>query len=123
MMELGNAVPIERSETFGVKLAVSLLIVLALFAMLIYLIYLRRARIQTEEWLELNKNTLFNQKSNLRTEEEILEALTKYKESREENGAGDKSTGSSNDRTAPSDNENQSMTGSLLPKKQFKDEQ
>ena len=48
--------------------------------MLVYLIYLRRARIQAEEWLELHKGTLFSQTANLKTEEEILEALVKSKE-------------------------------------------
>jgi len=55
--------------------------------MLIYLIYLRRARIQAEEWLELNKNTLFSQHSNLKTEEEILEALVKCQKKKKEEEA------------------------------------
>lgn len=48
--------------------------------MLVYLIYLRRNRIKAEEWLEQHKNTLFSHAANLKTEEEILEALVKSKE-------------------------------------------
>ena len=48
--------------------------------MLVYLIYLRRNRIKAEEWLEQHKNTLFSHSANLKTEEEILEALVKSKE-------------------------------------------
>ena len=59
-------------------------LVIFLFAMLIYLIYLRRARIQAEEWLELNKNTLFSQHSNLKSEEEILDALVQCNKRKEE---------------------------------------
>ena len=48
--------------------------------MLVYLIYLRRNRIKAEEWLEQNKATLFSHAANLKSEEEILEALVKSKE-------------------------------------------
>ena len=48
--------------------------------MLIYLIVLRRNRIKAEEWLEQHKSTIFSQAANLKTEEEILEALVKSKE-------------------------------------------
>ena len=51
-----------------------------LFVMLVYLIVLRRNRIKAEEWLEQHKNTLFSQQANLKTEEEILEALVKSQE-------------------------------------------
>jgi hypothetical protein len=48
--------------------------------MLVYLIVLRRNRIKAEEWLEQHKGTLFSHAANLKTEEEILEALVKSKE-------------------------------------------
>ena len=51
--------------------------------MLVYLIFLRRKRIKAEEWLEQHKNTLFSQSANLKTEEEILEALVKSKDLKE----------------------------------------
>ena len=66
--------------TRGVQIAVSITIVLILFLMLVYLIVLRRNRIKAEEWLEQHKSTLFSHAANLKTEEEILEALVKSKE-------------------------------------------
>jgi len=48
--------------------------------MLVYLIVLRRNRIKAEEWLEQHKSTLFSHAANLKTEEEILEALVKSKD-------------------------------------------
>ena len=82
-LELGGQTSKGSSSNLGAQITISVCIVLALFAMLVYLIYLRRARIQAEEWLELHKNTLFSSTANLKTEEEILEALVKSKEFKE----------------------------------------
>jgi len=79
-MQLGSSVSTNEAEKQVFQVIMIIALVTFLFGMLIYLIYLRRARIQAEEWLELNKNTLFSQHSNLKTEEEILEALVKCKE-------------------------------------------
>ena len=48
--------------------------------MVIYLIFLRYTRIQAEEWLKANKKILFSHAADLKTEEEILEALVNSKE-------------------------------------------
>jgi len=45
--------------------------------MLVYLIYLRRNRMEAERWLQNNRNILFNSALGLKSEEEILEALVK----------------------------------------------
>ena len=81
-IELGDSQKNNENSSLGAEIAISSTIVIALFAMLVYLIYLRRARIQAEEWLELHKNTLFSQTA-MKTEEEILEALVKSKELRD----------------------------------------
>jgi len=78
--QLGNAVESESGGGNTVEITVSCCVVAVLFGLLVYLIYLRRARIKAEEWLELNKNLLFSQNAHLKTEEEILEALVKSKE-------------------------------------------
>ena len=80
VIELGNASSIGGKGTLGVQIAISVAIVIILFVMLVYLIYLRRNRIKAEEWLEQNKATLFSHAANLKSEEEILEALVKSKE-------------------------------------------
>ena len=67
-------------SSLGVQITISVIMVIVLFLLLVYLIYLRRNRIKAEEWLEQHKNTLFSQTANLKTEEEILEALVKSKE-------------------------------------------
>ena len=82
-LELGNASSIGGKGTLGVQIAISVAIVIILFVMLVYLIYLRRNRIKAEEWLEQNKATLFSHAANLKSEEEILEALVKSKELQE----------------------------------------
>jgi len=79
-LELGNATQLGGKGALGVQIAVSITIVLVLFIMLVYLIVLRRNRIKAEEWLEQHKGTLFSHAANLKTEEEILEALVKSKE-------------------------------------------
>ena len=83
VIELGNASSIGGKGTLGVQIAISVAIVIVLFVMLVYLIYLRRNRIKAEEWLEQNKATLFSHAANLKSEEEILEALVKSKELQE----------------------------------------
>lgn len=91
-LELGNAVHMGGSGTFGMQIAISICIVILLFIMLVYLIVLRRARILAEEWLEQHKSMLFSHATNLKTEEEILDALVKSKELQDHlenrNGAG-----------------------------------
>ena len=77
---LGGATNLDGSGTLGIQISISIAIVVILFVMLVYLIYLRRNRIKAEEWLEQHKNTLFSHSANLKTEEEILEALVKSKE-------------------------------------------
>lgn len=59
-LQLGNSTDTTSADTQVFQVIVIIALVIFLFAMLIYLIYLRRARIQAEEWLELNKNTLFS---------------------------------------------------------------
>ena len=80
VIELGNVTTLGGSDSLGVQITVSVLIVVILFVMLVYLIVLRRNRIKAEEWLEQNKGTLVSHAANLKTEEEILEALVKSKE-------------------------------------------
>ena len=77
---LGGATDMNGKGTLGIQISISIAIVIVLFVMLVYLIYLRRNRIKAEEWLEQHKNTLFSHSANLKTEEEILEALVKSKE-------------------------------------------
>lgn len=79
-LAIGGSTTNEGNGTLGVQIAISIAIVVVLFVMLVYLIYLRRNRIKAEEWLEQHKNTLFSHAANLKTEEEILEALVKSKE-------------------------------------------
>jgi len=81
------------------QIIVIIALVIFLFAMLIYLIYLRRARIQAEEWLELNKNTLFSQHSNLKSEEEILDALVQCNKRKEEDRKKQNASSSPNAQT------------------------
>ena len=59
-IELGATTPTDGKGTLGVQIAISIIIVIILFAMLVYLIFLRRKRIKAEEWLEQHKNTLFS---------------------------------------------------------------
>ena len=82
-LELGATTDTGGKGTLGVQIAISIIIVIILFVMLVYLIFLRRKRIKAEEWLEQHKNTLFSQSANLKTEEEILEALVKSKDLKE----------------------------------------
>ena len=82
-LELGATTSTDGKGTLGIQIAISIIIVIILFAMLVYLIFLRRKRIKAEEWLEQHKNTLFSQSANLKTEEEILEALVKSKDLKE----------------------------------------
>ena len=79
-ISLGNSTKNDGKGALGIQIAISIAIVIVLFIMLVYLIYLRRNRIKAEEWLEQHKNTLFSHAANLKTEEEILEALVKSKE-------------------------------------------
>ena len=79
-MAMAGSVDVNSSSSLGFQIAVSITIVVVLFVMLVYLIYLRRNRIKAEEWLEENKHILFSGAKNLKTEEEILEALVKSKE-------------------------------------------
>ena len=79
-LAVGGSTTNDGNGTLGVQIAISIAIVVVLFVMLVYLIYLRRNRIKAEEWLEQHKNTLFSHAANLKTEEEILEALVKSKE-------------------------------------------
>ena len=82
-VELGGTTTLGGRTTMGVQITISVAIVIILFIMLVYLIWLRRNRIKAEEWLETHKQTLFSHAANLKTEEEILEALVKSKELRE----------------------------------------
>lgn len=138
--EMGNVTQTDDENQMGIQIAISCSIVIILFAMLVYLIFLRRNRIKAEEWLEQHKGTLFSQSANLKTEEEILDALVKSKELKEmleknqasgdaSNSpgnfpapaspltAGDKNTSSaqSNRRSSSSAND----PSKLLPKKNF----
>ena len=79
-VELGGATALGGKSALGIQIAISITVVVILFIMLIYLIVLRRNRIKAEEWLEQHKSTIFSQAANLKTEEEILEALVKSKE-------------------------------------------
>lgn len=79
-ISIGGSTDNDGKGALGVQIAISIAIVIVLFVMLVYLIYLRRNRIKAEEWLEQHKNTLFSHAANLKTEEEILEALVKSKE-------------------------------------------
>ena len=54
--------------------------VVSLFAVLIYLIKLRRDRIRAEEWLERNDAVLFSHAKNIKTPEEILQTLIEHAE-------------------------------------------
>ena len=138
---MGGVTQTDDENQMGIQIAISCSIVIILFAMLVYLIFLRRNRIKAEEWLEQHKGTLFSQSANLKTEEEILDALVKSKELKEMleknqtgsdpaansgnfpaqasplGGAGDKSTVSaqSNRRESGSAND----ASKLLPKKNF----
>ncbi len=51
-IELGATTSTDGKGTLGVQIAISIIIVIILFAMLVYLIFLRRKRIKAEEWLE-----------------------------------------------------------------------
>ena len=76
-VNLGGSIPIPKDEDFAMQITISLAIVVILFVMLVYLIYLRRNRMEAEKWLQNNKNILFNSALGLKSEEEILEALVK----------------------------------------------
>ena len=73
-IQIGNASE-EGGTTLGVQFLYSFAVMVVVYAMLVYLIFLRRSKIKAEEWLETHKNTLFNHGSNFKTEEEVIEAL------------------------------------------------
>lgn len=82
-INLGGSMPIPTDEQFALQISISLGIVVILFVMLVYLIYLRRNRMEAEKWLQNNKNILFNSALGLKSEEEILEALVKSQKMQE----------------------------------------
>ena len=53
---------------------------IVIYALLVYLVFLRRNKIKAEEWLETHRNTIFNHGSNYKTEEEVIEALVQQQE-------------------------------------------
>jgi len=59
---------------FG-PLMIALAIVATLLAMLVYLIALRAIRIKAEAWLEKNRHIIFSHAKNLKSDEELLEAI------------------------------------------------
>ena len=73
-IQIGNASE-EGGTTFSLQFFYSFAVVAVIYAMLVYLILLRRSKIKAEEWLETHKNTLFNHGSHFKTEEEVIEAL------------------------------------------------
>ena len=83
LMNIGGISDIPENQDLAVQILISLTIVIILFLMLVYLIYLRRNRIKAEEWLEQNKNILFNSALGIKSEEEILEALVKSQKMQE----------------------------------------
>ena len=98
-IQIGSQTATGSSDAQVFQIIVIVALVIFLFAMLIYLIYLRRARIQAEEWLELNKNTLFSQHSNLKSEEEILDALVQCNKRKEEDRKKQNASSSPNAQT------------------------
>ena len=71
-MELGAAIDSKSKHEMSWQLTISAIIVLGLLCILAYLIYLRRSRLQAEEWLETNHHVLFSHGKNLKSEEAIL---------------------------------------------------
>lgn len=82
-MELGNASDMNGAHEMGLQLASSAIIVLGLLILLGYLIYLRKSRIQAEEWLEQHEHILFSHAKNIKSEEDILQSLVDHAEGKE----------------------------------------
>ena len=72
LLELGNVTQIGGPTEFGLHLGLAIVIVVGTFIMLIYLIYLRKQRLNAEEWLDANRAILFSHAAKLKSEEEIL---------------------------------------------------
>ena len=77
---LGGATLREQEEPAGYGATVAMAICTFMLIMVVYLISLRYSRIKAEEWLEKNKKILFSHAADLKTEDEILEALVNSKE-------------------------------------------
>ena len=79
-VELGGAVLRTQEAANGYPKSIAIAIVVFLVIMIIYLIQLRYARLQAEDWLEKNRKILFSHAVDLKTEDEILDALVNSKE-------------------------------------------
>lgn len=53
-------------------MTLAIVIVIGIFIMLIYLIVLRKSRLDAEEWLDANRRVLFTHAAKLKSEEEIV---------------------------------------------------
>lgn len=78
--ELGGASTMGGDDKVGIHVFASAIILTGLVVMLIYLIALRHLRLKAEEWLEKNADILFNHAKNLKTEDEIIDALVEHKD-------------------------------------------
>ena len=71
-LELGNVTQIGGPSEYGLHMTLAIVIVVGIFIMLIYLIVLRKNRLDAEEWLDANRRVLFTHAAKLKSEEEIV---------------------------------------------------
>ena len=71
-LELGRATVLGGPDSVGPAIAVTVAVTFSLFASLLYLVYLRQARISAEEWLKANEHVLFSHAKSIKSPEDIL---------------------------------------------------
>ena len=80
MIELGKATELNGPSKVGIEIAIAIVCCGILAVMLTYLIYLRKLRLDAEEWLDNNRKTLFTHAKNLKSDDDILEILANGKD-------------------------------------------